>query len=176
MNETLISLVKEIQFLTPLRKYFFPRFVFNFTAPQLCFLRRCVDETRNCDGSLAEIGCFSGSTTIFLNKFMDAEGIDKPYYALDTFSGFVAADVQHEVASRGKSASSFTGFTVNKKKWFDATMRQNDISRVRSIRADVNAFDLSSLAPLSFALLDVDLYRPMRKALPELYSALALAA
>jgi O-methyltransferase len=43
---------------------------------------------------------------------------------------------------------------------------------VRSIETDVNKYDLTTIGPLSFVLLDVDLYRPMKKALPEIYDVL----
>lgn len=143
------------------------------TAPQLCFLCQCIEDTKDVEGAVAEIGCANGSTTVFLNKFMDAQNIQKKYYALDTFSGFVAEDIELEVVGRGKTAELFTGFQVNKKKWFDGTMRQNNIARVCSIETDVNKYDLTTLGPLSFVLLDVDLYRPMKKALPELYQVLS---
>ena len=104
---------------------------------------------------------------------MDAQNIQKTYYALDTFSGFVAEDIETEVTKRGKTADMFTGFRSNKKKWFDETMKQHNITRVRSIETDVNDYDLTTLEPLSFVLLDVDLYRPIKKALPELYRALS---
>jgi hypothetical protein len=122
---------------------------------------------------VAEIGCANGSTTVFLNKYMDARRIEKDYYAVDTFSGFVAEDIGFEVSQRGKRGDLFTDFQINKKKWFDGTMHQNEITRVRSIQADVNAFDLTTLGRLSFALLDVDLYRPMKKSLHELYEMLS---
>ncbi len=52
-------------------------------------------------------------------------------------------------------------------------MRQNNITGICSIETDVNEYDLTTLGPLSFVLLDVDLYRPIRKALPELYQVLS---
>ncbi|MCI0400703.1 MAG: TylF/MycF family methyltransferase [Gammaproteobacteria bacterium] len=176
MNTKLVKFIKEVQFNSPFRRYFFPRFIYNFTAPQLCFLCQCIEDTKHLEGAIAEIGCFDGSTTVFLNKYMDAQNIQKNYYALDTFSGFVAEDTEREVIDRGKTAGLFTrdsGFEVNKKKWFDRTMQQNNIARVHSIEADVNKYDLTTLGPLSFVLLDVDLYRPMKKALPELYQVLS---
>jgi len=104
---------------------------------------------------------------------MDDQDISKKYYAVDTFSGFVDEDIAHEISNRGKTADLFDGFNINKKKWFDATMRYNDINRVCSFTADINKYDLTRLGPLSFVLLDVDLYRPMKKALPELYQVLS---
>jgi len=105
--------------------------------------------------------------------YMDFQNIEKAYYAIDTFSGFISDDIEFEVAIRGKARKLFTGFfQANKKKWFDGTMQQNKITRVRSIEADVNEFDLTTIGPLSFSLLDVDLYRPTKKALRELYEVL----
>jgi O-methyltransferase len=173
LNPRLGKFLKGVLSVSPVREYFFPRFHYNFTAPQLCFLCQCIEETRGVEGAIAEIGCSNGSTTVFLNKYMDAQQIEKKYYALDTFSGFVAEDIAVEVADRGKAANLFSAFQANSRKWFDDTMRQNKIVRVHSIEADVNKYDLRTIGPLSFVLLDVDLYRPMKKALPELYDALS---
>lgn len=173
LKQWFVKLIKEIQFHTPLRRYFFPNYAYNFTPPQLFFLCQCLEDTKHIAGNIAEIGCACGSTTIFLNKYLDAQDIQKKYYTVDTFSGFVAEDVGFEVANRDKAEEQFDGFRANKKKWFDGTMQDNNISRVCSIQADVNKYDLTTLGPLSFILLDVDLYRPMKKALPELYQALS---
>ncbi|MDQ3776529.1 MAG: TylF/MycF family methyltransferase [Pseudomonadota bacterium] len=173
MNTKLVKLVKEILFNSPMRRYLFPSYAYNFTASQLCFLCQCIEDTKCIEGAIAEVGCAHGSTTIFLNKYMDAQNIQKDYYAIDTFSGFANEDTGFEVANRGKSKELFTGFQGNKKKWFDGTMQQNQITRVLSIKTDVNEYDLTTLGPLSFCLLDVDLYRPMKKVLQELYRVLS---
>jgi hypothetical protein len=173
LNPKLVRLIKEIQFNSPLRRYCFPRYRYQFSPPQLCFLCHSIEETRHIEGAISEVGCATGSTTVFLKKYMDAQKIAKDYYAIDTFSGFVPEDIEFEVTNRGKRRGLFSAFQVNRKKWFDATMRQNKISGVRSIEADVNAFDLRTIGPLAFCLLDVDLYRPIKKALGELYEALS---
>ena len=170
IKQRLFTLVKEIAFNTPLRRYFFPRYFYGFEVPQLCFLCQCIDETKNIDGAIAEIGCASGTTTIFLNKYLDAIELEKKYLAVDTFSGFVTEDIEYESENRGKKKSLyFDAYSLNKQKWFNGTLQQNSISRVTSIEADVNEYDLKSLGPLSFCLLDVDLYRPIKKSLYELY-------
>jgi len=166
---------KDIQFYSPWRRYFFPRYSYNFTPTQLIFLCNCIEETRNVDGSIAEVGCSNGRSTIFLNKYMNAQDIEKKYYAVDTFSGFVNEDIKFEVDNRDKESKDkklYKQFRVNKKKWFDGTLKQNKINRVESIQADVNNYDLTILGPYSFVLLDVDLYRPIKKALKELYQEL----
>ena len=167
------KIFRELQFHSPWRRYFFPRYSYNFTPNQLCFLAKCLNNTKSVDGIIAEIGCETGRTTIFLNKFMDENKIDKEYLAMDTFSGFVSKDINYEVQNRNKSKKIKKHFRLNSKRWFDGTMKQNRISRVKSIKCDISTLNLSSYGPFSFVLLDVDLYLPMKKALPEIYSALS---
>jgi len=165
---------KEIQWYSPLRRYFFPRYRYMFDPAQLCFMCYCIEKTRELNGNIAEIGVSTGSTTIFLNRYMEVRGIEKKFIALDTFSGFTKKDIQFEVDHRGKRPNYIrTQFVANKKKWFDWTVRYNKLKHVDVIQADINNFNLKTLGPLSFCLLDVDLYKPMKKALPELYEVLA---
>ncbi len=173
MNPKFAKLSKAILFNSPFRKYIFPTYTSKFTPPQLCFLCKCIADTQHIEGAIAEIGCGNGCTTVFLNKYMDAQKIDKAYYGIDTFSGIVSDDIRFEVTNRGKTKELFTGFQANKKKWFDETMRRNKITRIQSVEADVNKFDLTTIGSLSFALIDVGLYRPIKKALPELYKILS---
>jgi len=165
------NLKGEIRYLPALRKHYYPLYRYNFTAPQLCFLCQSLEETKPTTGSILEVGCSRGETTIFLNNYMKNSGIDKQYYAIDTFSGFVKEDIEFEQKIRNK-LNSYKSFSFNKKKWFDGTLQQNGFGKVISIQADINQYDLSKHSPVSFALLDVDLYRPMKKGLPELYQAL----
>jgi O-methyltransferase len=161
----------EISELT--RQRLFPDHRFQFSAQQLCFLCKCLSDTRTLDGGIAELGCEYGHTTVFLNNYIDdLVGPDKTYYAIDTFSGFTPSDVRFELENRAKEGIAYDNFKENRKEWFETTMRMNKANRVRVIEADINEYDLTSLGPLSFVLLDVDLYRPTRKALPELYSML----
>lgn len=152
----------------------FPVHQFQFNARQLCFLCKCLEDTRTVDGSIAEIGCEHGHTAVFLNSYLDAlPGCERKYFALDTFSGFPEADVSFEVDNRSKDQRMYGSFSDNQKEWFQKTIKMNGISRVEVIQTDVNDFDLRSLGRLSFVLLDVDLYRSTRKALPEIYEMLS---
>jgi O-methyltransferase len=173
MNPKVVKLLKAALIDSPLSEYFFPRYRFFHSPVQLCFLCECLAATKDVEGAICEVGCATGWTTVFLNKYMDSANIDKAYYAIDTFAGFVSEDVEFEVCNRGKRQELFSGFTTNNKSWFDKTMLHNNIRRVHSIETDINRFDLTTVGPVSFALLDVDLYRPMRKAMPELYDVLS---
>ena len=165
---TLKTAAKALLYRTPWGRRFGHRYGYNFTPRQLCFLVSCIDRTKSLTGAIVEVGCFRGHTSIFLNTHMDVEAVDKPYYAIDTFSGFVASHLEHERIARGKApfvTAMRRAFSDNSKALFDHQLTWNAIVRVRSIRADAATFDYASIAPLSFALIDVDLYLPVLRAL-----------
>lgn len=168
------SIYTEILLRTRLGNYCLPRWRYNFTVPQLIFLCSCLDKTKEVPGSVVEVGCAIGSTTVFLNKYMDAENIEKDFFCLDTFVGFLDEHIEYEARERGKSPEFYRTsiFQLNKKEWFDETMKLNEIKRVQSIQVDASEFDFSKLGPISMCLLDVDLYVPTKKSLCVLYEVL----
>ena len=144
-----------------------------FSPNQLIFLTQCLTETRDVPGCCVEIGCAYGRTTAFLRKFMDENEIAKPYYALDTFKGFVPEHLDYETERRDKDQGVDLWFVNNKKSWFDHSLKISGVKSVTSIECDAANFDFDSIAPISFALLDVDLYLPMIQILPKLYRNLS---
>jgi O-methyltransferase len=139
-----------------------------FTPPQLAFLGRELEMAPV--GSALEIGCANGDTTVWLNRWMDAVGIDRPYIAIDTFSGFPSRDIAVE-ADRGRDPrrlyKSFRGPTRQR---FAHSMRINGgIGRVQTITADATTVDYARFAPIAFALVDIDLYRSVRNVLERVY-------
>jgi O-methyltransferase len=171
MIDFLNRAVKAALYRTPFGRFIAHRHQYNFSPRQLCFLASCIDRTRDLNGAIAEVGCFLGHTTTFLNKHMDAEGIEKPYYAMDTFSGFVPSQLEYERDQRRKApfyTSMRAAFTGNSKTMLDKQLSWNGIRRVRSIQADAAAFDYRTIAPFSFVLIDVDLYIPVLRALEQI--------
>ena len=171
MKARAFGVVRGAALHTPLEKYVFHRYDYQFTPPQLCFLCECLERTRDVEGSVVEVGCAFGATTVFLAKYLAAAGIDKPYVCIDTFSGFTAPDVDYERRHRGKDAS-FAAFRVNKREWFERTLERNGVAAAVH-RADANTFDYARLGPVSFCLIDVDLYRPTLAALEGIVPNLA---
>jgi hypothetical protein len=147
-------------------------FDYCFRANQLVYLCKCLDAVTNIEGDIAEIGVFQGRTTVFLNKYLDSKQTQKKYYAFDTFSGFTTQDINYESSFRKKDSSEYNTLRSSKKA-FDTVMARNAIKRVITTQADVNVYDLTTIGPLCFALLDVDLYLPMKKSLKEIYSVLS---
>ena len=70
--------------------------------------------------------------------------------------GFRPERIGHEIKSRRKPREIRYPFSHNKKKWFDVSLKLSRINDV--IEADVTKFDFSTVVPISFCLLDVDLY------------------
>jgi len=170
--EPLLTLVKdmlrELRFLTPLRRLSAPfhSYEYQFTPAQLSFLVDCVTSTEHSSAPIVEIGSATGRTTLFLNRHLDDLRSARHYHCIDTFSGFTAGDRSHEINARGKDASRFDGFNINKKKWFERNLQENGLSRVRVHEADIKSFDLRAVTPaISFCLIDVDLYLPVKAAL-----------
>jgi hypothetical protein len=138
------GLVKRALFWSPLRSYLLYKYRYAFTPAQLARLTMLATEAARSPGDFCEIGCYRGYTTVFLNRHLDAIAPEKRYWAVDTFGGFVAADVSHEQRTRGKNSQedrrALDKFTINSRGWFEATLRQNGITRVRTCAAAVQDF------------------------------------
>ena len=171
------GLVKRALFWSPLRSYVLYKYRYAFTPAQLARLTALASEAVSVPGDFCEIGCYRGYTTVWLNRHLDAIAPHKRYWAIDTFGGFVPADVAHEQKERGKTTGedgrAFAKFTINSRAWFEATMRQNAITRVTAHAAAVQDFDFSPQARFCFALVDVDLYRPTVVSLEKLWPLLS---
>jgi predicted O-methyltransferase YrrM len=159
------AIAKEIATRTRLRNWIFFRYDFMFTPAQLAFLCAALSSVEGVPGSVLEIGCAFGNTTVFLNRHMDAEGIRRRYFCIDTFSGFTSADIAREHSVPGAEIEDNRAFRVNSRRWFETTMAVNGIQRVEAFQADATAFDYRPLSPIAFALVDVDLYRAVSTSL-----------
>lgn len=149
------------------------RYPFNFSVEQLLLLCSFLRETDDVTGNIVEVGCERGSTTLFLCNYLASLKSSKKYFSVDTFEGFVDTDIKYEVAYRSKEAWMYSAFRVNSVRWFTHSMKMAGEVRVQAICSDVNSYDFTLCGPFSFILLDVDLYKPIREKLPELYSLLS---
>lgn len=169
--------LRRLLFATPFRRFIFPRHQYAYSPRQLATLIDVLDEAVQQPGDVIEIGCFVGTTTIYLNKHLAAIQHKRRYLALDTFHGFTKADVTFEQQQRGKTVEQVERdclFAMNNKKWFDYTMTLNGLQQVESIAGDINKISLSSYTQhLCFVLIDVDLYLPTKHALSQVWELLA---
>ncbi len=171
------GLVKRMLFWSPLRSYLLYKYRYAFTPAQLSRLTTLATEAAAAPGDFCEIGCYRGYTTVWLNRHLDAIAPARRYWAIDTFGGFVPADVAHERSVRGKDSAedrrALDKFTVNSQRWFDHTMALNGITRVTSHAAAVQDFAFPAEARFCYVLLDVDLYQPTKVALEKLWPQLS---
>jgi predicted O-methyltransferase YrrM len=167
------SAIKSVAFRTGLHRAVFYRYDYMFQPAELAFLVSCLTRTHGLPGPIVEIGCAGGNTTVFLNKHLDDLADRRSYLCVDTFEGFTDDDIAVETA-RGKDAERYRYiFRAYRQSWFDRTIANNGISRVRSIKADVNEHDFGDLRDISFCLIDVDLKRPVERSLEELVPRMA---
>jgi len=148
-----------------------PRYPFMLEPDQLIWLCHAIDVTREAgardggQGCIVEVGVARGQTSTFLLTHMQLHGDRRPYYCIDTFSGFTAADRDHEVSQRAKPAAALNGFTVNDRAAVEQNLKRQGFDNAIVIEADAGAFGWSRIAPIDVLLLDVDLYRPTKAVL-----------
>lgn len=151
---------------TRLRKYLYYRYQYSFNPAQLCFLVDCLNRTAASDGSIVEIGCAFGHTTVFLDQHLRSRGDSREYVCIDTFTGFTPDDLAFEESARGKRSQWYSAsYSDASREHFERTLENNGVTRVRTVQADINAYDLRVVGPVSFCLIDVDLYLPVTSAL-----------
>ena len=175
LTQAVRIILKDISLKTGRNRQLFSLYPYMFSPTQLTFLADCITSVGDVPGSFVEVGCAYGATTVFLNKFMNdnPELVKRTYYAIDTFQSFVAEHADYEIQTRGKPPSIKKRFKENKKAWFDKSMAVHGVKRVKSIECDATQFDLSSVAPIAFCLIDVDLYIPVKDLLPKVFSLMS---
>jgi predicted O-methyltransferase YrrM len=168
---SLYALLQRAALATPLARWLWLPYRYMFTPDQLGFLGHELEAAP--PGAVVEVGCANGDTTAWLNLWMDATKTERRYVAIDTFRGFSDEDIAIE-AAQGRDTRGFTkSFRGPTRQRFDHSMRVNGITRVEVVTADAGSLDYSSYAPIAFALVDVDLYRPVRGALERVFPHLA---
>ena len=121
--------------------------------------------------TIVEVGVARGMTSRLIAEHVMLQGYDVDFYCIDTFSSFTSEDVDFEVSNRGKTREELRGFAYND---FEVWKRNfADIPFVKPTQADAGKFDFSSIAPVSFCFLDVDLYVPTKAVLENLRPHLA---
>ena len=123
------------------------------------------------EGSIVEVGAFRGLTTCFALEHMKNEKINKTYYAIDTFEGFLSTDIDYEVYNRNKNINFLKkSFKINSEKIFNKNFL--NYSNLITIKSDCSLFDFKKINPIAVCLLDVDLYSPTKNTLYKVYDNL----
>ncbi len=125
-------------------------------------------------GVVVEVGCNQGWTTCFLVEALRERRIHRDYVCIDTFTGFTPEDVAVECQCRGKAVGSYDeDFAINDKKWLEASIKRSGYSNVTVYKADAKTFHYQALGKIAFALVDVDLYSPVKESLKRILPHMA---
>jgi O-methyltransferase len=118
---------------------------FDKNIADLSFITGAIKSVK-ADGAVLEIGVGGGGTSIVINKFMEKESINRPFYAIDTFYGFTKDDVDFERKERGKT-DRYLGYRSNSKDWYTKTLIAHGIRNARVIQADAKHWTILNLRP-----------------------------
>ncbi len=125
-------------------------------------------------GAAVEIGCYQGWTTCFLVEALMEQGVKRDYVCIDTFKGFTQEGVNFEYKERDKPAGVYDAFfLISDPQWLKTSLKRSGYSNVTVHRADATTFDYQALGEIAFALVDVDLYRPVRESLERIIPHMA---
>lgn len=148
-----------------------PGYAYCIEPIELATLVKEIERLKDTAGAIVEIGVARGMTTRFLAEHMISSGCsDQVLYAIDTFSSFTEADLDHEVTTRGKSREQLKGFDYNDYATWSRNFAQYPF--IKPVQADCAKFDYRNISPIKLVFLDVDLYLPTKTALPKLYDVL----
>lgn len=165
--EYLIETIKKIAYRAPLvNELSRPNYRYNLEPAQLAWLCHALDATAGAgEGAVVEVGVARGLTTVFLLEHMRRSGDRRPYYCIDTFTGFVPEEIAFEVSRRGKRPTHYRSFAYNDVRVFTRNIRRFGFDNVRVVKCDAGSFDWSAIPLIDLMLLDVDLYLPTKAVL-----------
>ena len=161
---------------TPFRRYLLHRYPYMYTPSQLAYMTALLTETEDVPGNVIEVGCAAGATTVFFARHLYDLGSQRRIYAYDTFSGFSSEDIDYELNSRAVDIprTQLGGFQINSFRWVERSILLNrKIVPVVLTKADATTHQFKELDSVSFALIDVDIYRPTANSLAQLWPRLS---
>lgn len=148
------------------------RYPYNLEVTQIKCLLDCINSTRNLNGNIIEIGVARGMTTVLLNQYLKETEDIRVYICIDTFESFTNDDIEYEITQRGKSKIDLIGFNYVDITTFRKSLEDNHLDNVVILKKDCKKIKDNDIGRVSVALLDVDLYLPVKKCLPILYKNL----
>lgn len=167
LSETIKFVAYRTPFLSNTMK---PRYPYKVDPGQLTGLVNLIDRTRKVGGAIVEIGVAQGFTSAFLLEHLASTGDQRELLLFDTFSGFTEDSISHEIDVRQKDyVSSYGLFRYGNEDIFRKNLSKTGHRNFRTFSGDASAFDWSSIGPISVVLLDIDVYKPTRAILSQIW-------
>jgi|GEM_PF-1444294 O-methyltransferase len=141
-------------------------------ASHLYFWADALYQTASLDGAIVEIGIAHGGTMAWSINFLRQIGRSKPYFGIDTFSGFVSAqfDADLRTGNTERNRHAFSGSSIG--------LVRRILQFHASTSGSLIAGDICTLpaeflpARIACALVDVDLAVPVEAALDRIWPRL----
>lgn len=136
-------------------------------------LLQIIDNAKNVDGDFVEIGCYFGSSTCVMAKYLAENNIQKKFFVYDTFSGF-----DYKAAYK-----SFDNSWVDTHSTDGKIAVENRVkSRLQSLSNNLQVYKKNIINPdalkevkkISFANIDVDLYEATYSSLVQVHQKLSV--
>ena len=151
----------------------FVRYPYMYSPSELMELTRQLLSVK-VPGAAVEVGCHQGWTTCFLVEALREQGLEREYVCIDTFTGFTPEDTAVEYKYRGKAVGTYDDdFVITDPQWLKASVKRLGYSNVSVYAADATTFDYQALGKIAFALVDLDLYRPVKESLKRIITQMA---
>lgn len=129
-------------------------------------------KTNHLNGAVVEIGCNLCGTSALGAEMLRKLKSSRTYYAIDTFGGFVKEQFEFDKQFNSRLGKEYA-FSSNSIGLARKILKLHNASEVKLIQSDIVKFDINQLSEnISMALLDVDLYQPIKSALQKIYPRL----
>ena len=122
-------------------------------------------QRRELEGAVVEVGCWLGGTSAIASKTPTRTGYPHRYLAIDTFSGFVDEQFEHD-QEIGTPSNDSTMFDQSSIEMVRRLLEHWDASEVELLQADIASLAEEQLPEkIAVCLVDVDLEIPVYEAL-----------
>lgn len=129
---------------------------------------------REMQGTTLEVGCWVGGTTAIAARMCARTGCRRPYVCIDTFSGFVPSQFEHDRRRHRVPALSARLFDQNSLPMVRTLLERYGCEGVDLIQGDIATLPEERLPDqIAVALLDVDLEVPVLEGLRRIVPRLA---
>lgn len=156
-----IEIVKYLIYRMPgARRLMAPHYSYKINPGELAALVGFIDDSKEEGGAVIEVGVAHGDSSVFLLEHLKTTDPGRVLLLFDTFAGFTKDSIDYEMTERGKNQSPYRSFRYGNARLFERNLRAAGYTNFRIYEGDAAAFDWSTIAPISAALLDVDLYKP----------------
>lgn len=156
-----------------LASYIYRHKPIGLSAGKLYLYLDALYRTQQVEGDVVEVGCNVCGTSALGNQMLKKLNLNKDYYCIDTFGGFVEEQF-HSDQQKGTPRRKRGAFSNNDLSLAQKVLKLHKGENVKLIQFDVVTLPSDQFPKsISMCLLDVDLYEPIYAALEKVMPKMA---